>query len=88
MERFSKKKDNLDIRFFYYFLSSVDFYKYKNGSTIPHIYFKDYANEPIILPPKDEQKRIVAILDEVFEGIVKAKSIAEQRLAQNPVELW
>lgn len=73
-------KDGLDINFLYYFLSSVDFLKYKNGSTIPHIYFKDYSVEPVPLPPLPEQKRLVTLLDEAFESIATAKANAEQNL--------
>ena len=73
-------KDGLDINFLYYFLSSVDFLKYKNGSTIPHIYFKDYSVEPVPLPPLPEQKRLVTLLDEAFESIATAKANAQQNL--------
>lgn len=80
-------KDELNIDYFYYFLSSVDFLKYKNGSTIPHIYFKDYSEELILIPPLPEQKRIKVILDEALSHLIKAKSIAEQNL-KNTKELF
>jgi type I restriction enzyme S subunit len=35
---------------------------------------------PIVLPPLPEQRRIVAILDEAFEGIATAKAHAERNL--------
>ena len=76
-------KDILNIRYFFYFLSSIDFGKYKNGSTIPHIYFKDYADEPILVLPIPEQKRIVAVLDEAFDAIAKAKENAEKNLSSS-----
>ena len=85
--QYLKPRENLNIRFFYYFLSSIDFLKYKNGSTIPHIYFKDYAIEPILVPSLFEQKRLVSIIDKVFEGIDKAKENAEKNL-QNASELF
>jgi len=77
---------NIDIRFLYYFLSGVDFNKYKQGSTIPHIYFKDYAEAPILVPPLPEQKRIVTILDKALAAINKAKENAEKNL-QNAREI-
>lgn len=80
-------KDILDIRYFYYFLSKIDFWKYKNGSTIPHIYFKDYSVESILVPPLPEQQRIVSILDEAFAAIAKAKANTEQNL-KNAKELF
>lgn len=42
---------------------------------------------PILVPPLSEQQRIVAILDEVFEAIAKAKANAEQNL-KNAKELF
>ncbi len=41
----------------------------------------------ILLPPLPEQKRIVAILDEAFEGIGQAVANAEKNLA-NARELF
>ncbi|MEH2447266.1 MAG: restriction endonuclease subunit S [Nostoc sp.] len=43
-------------------------------------YLRDF---PIILPPPSEQKRIVAILDEAFEGIDRAIANAENNLANS-----
>ncbi len=80
-------KKIMDIKYFYYLANSIDFWKYKNGSTIPHIYFKDYAVEPILVPPLSEQKRLVKVLDGVFEKIAKAKENAEKNL-QNTRELF
>lgn len=80
-------KKIMDIKYFYYLVNSIDFWKYKNGSTIPHIYFKDYAVEPILVPPLSEQKRLVKVLDEIIEKIAKAKENAEKNL-QNAHELF
>ena len=80
-------KETLNIRYFYYFLNGIDFWKYKNGSTIPHIYFKDYAVEPILVPPLPEQKRLVKVLDKVFEKTAKARENTEKNL-QNARELF
>ena len=44
-------------------------------------------NYPIPLPPLSEQRRIVAILDEAFQGIATAKANAEKNL-QNARELF
>lgn len=80
-------KEGLDLKFLYFFLSSIDFIKYRNGSTIPHIYFKDYAFEPILVPPLSEQHHIVKILDKVFGEIEKAKKNTEKNL-QNARDLF
>jgi type I restriction enzyme, S subunit len=73
-------KEGFDISFVQYFLLCIDFKKYSQGSTIPHIYFKDYKSEPFPLLPLPEQKRIVTILDQAFEAIDKAKANTEQNL--------
>lgn len=80
-------KDGFDIGFIEYFLNSIDFEKHRTGSTIPHIYFKDYKDERFPILPLNEQKRIVAILDEAFAGIDTAIANTEKNLA-NARELF
>lgn len=80
-------KKGFDISFIQYFLNGIDFEKHRNGSTIPHIYFKDYRTEKFPLLPLQEQQHIVSILDEVFAAIDKAKANAEQNL-KNAKELF
>lgn len=79
--------DEIDLDYLNYSLMSVDFKKYVQGAAIPHIYFKDYKNEPFLWMPLPEQQRIVAILDEAFAAITKAKANAEQNL-KNSKELF
>jgi len=43
--------------------------------------------QPVIIPPLEEQKRIVAVLDAAFEGLTRAKENAETNL-QNARELF
>lgn len=80
-------KEGFNIDFIKYFLNGIDFEKYRNGSTIPHIYFKDYKTERFPILPLPEQKRIVKILDEVFKKTAKAKENAEKNL-QNAREVF
>ena len=80
-------KENIDLDYLNYSLMSVDFKKYVAGAAIPHIYFKDYKNEPFLWMPLPEQQRIVSILDECFTAIAKAKANAEQNL-KNAKELF
>ncbi len=51
------------------------------GATTPHLYQREIKRFPIPLPPLDEQKRIVAVLDEAFEGLDRARANAEANLA-------
>ena len=41
---------NFDINFLYYLLQTLNLLKYVNGSSIPHIYFKDYCIEKVNVP--------------------------------------
>ena len=80
-------KEGIDLDYLNYYLMSVDFKKYVAGAAIPHIYFKDYQNEPFLWMPLSEQQRIVTILDQAFAAIDKAKANAEKNL-QNAKELF
>ncbi len=80
-------KEGFDIDFIKYFLEGIDFEKHRNGSTIPHIYFKDYKSEKFPNIPLPEQQCIVSILDQAFAAIDKAKANAEENL-QNAKELF
>ncbi len=80
-------KDGFDIGFIKYFLNGIDFEKHRSGSTIPHVYFKDYKSEVFPLIPLPEQQRIVAILDKAFIAINKVKQNAQQNL-KNAKELF
>jgi len=57
------------------------------GTTMKNISTATLATLPIALPPAPEQRRIVAVLDEAFEGIATAKANAEKNL-RNARELF
>lgn len=42
-------KENIIPRFLYYAVKSMHLEKYYTGATIPHIYFKDYKKERLIV---------------------------------------
>lgn len=73
-------KEGFSFGFLRYYLEHAELQKYRVGSTIPHIYFKDYSSEPLPAPPLPEQQRIVGILDEAFAGIATAKANAEKNI--------
>lgn len=55
--------------------------KIQSRSTgIRNLDFKAYKRFPIPLPPLEEQQQIIAILDEIFEGLNRARSHAESNL--------
>lgn len=80
-------KDNIVLDYLYYGMQSIDFKKYVSGAAIPHIYFKDYKKEPILLRPIEEQKVIVAKLDQAFAALDQAKANIEKNIT-NAKELF
>jgi type I restriction enzyme S subunit len=69
-------KSNIDPRFFYYFLQNI------NLGSLGYARHYRLLKEISVSIPKSlpEQQRIVAILDEAFASITKAKTNAEQNL--------
>lgn len=65
-----KPSVNIDLHFLYAVLNNIDFIKYTKGSTIPHIYFKDYSTEKIKLPHIDEQKKIAKLISNIDNKII------------------
>lgn len=59
----------IDTYYLYCLLSNIDFVKYVTGSTIPHIYFKDYSSELCRIPCLEEQTKIAHFLSAIDEKI-------------------
>ncbi|MTJ17647.1 MULTISPECIES: restriction endonuclease subunit S [unclassified Dolichospermum] len=74
-------------KYLYFYFLNIDMRKLGSGSSIPQI--NNYDIEPLIIsfPPLPEQKRIVAIADEAFEGIDRAIRNTEKNLS-NARELF
>lgn len=69
-----KAVDNNDIHFLCNLIQTKDLSSYSTGSTIPHIYFKDYADMEISVPSADEQQQIAEYfgkLDSLIEATGK-----------------
>ncbi len=64
--------------FLFYLLSNFDFKNFTSGSIIPHIYFKDYKEKTIFLPPLDEQIAIANILSALDHEIISLKNKKRQ----------
>ena len=74
----------------HYFRSSIAadmISQYAGGAAQPNLSSKSLKAFRIPLPPLEEQQRIVAILDEAFEGLDRAKAHAEANLT-NAQELF
>ncbi|MFZ3384148.1 MAG: restriction endonuclease subunit S [Candidatus Methanoperedens sp.] len=75
-------QNRLSVDFLYRWFQSIA-YKIVDegtGATVQGVKLPFIKSLPIPLPPLPEQKRIVAILDETFESITKAKENAEKNL--------
>ena len=66
-------KDNIDIKYLYYAIQYMHLEKYYSGATIPHIYFRDYQYEPILLPGKKEQEQKTNVLEKIDKLVFKHK---------------
>ncbi|GAA8654489.1 restriction endonuclease subunit S [Helicobacter pylori] len=64
--------------FLFYLLSNFDFKNFTSGSIIPHIYFKDYKEKTIFLPPLKEQIAIANILSDLDNEIISLKNKKRQ----------
>ena len=60
-----KPKKDLNTYFLFCLLNNIDFVKYVTGSTIPHIYFKDYSLEICGIPSVPEQTKIANFLSAI-----------------------
>ncbi len=83
--------DEIDGKFLYRCMTSKRYFDFiqelSDGININNLKFSQLSDFNIPVPPLPEQKRIVAILDEVFEGIDAAIANTEKNLA-NARELF
>lgn len=81
----------VDFKFLFYCLISDSYKNYINrlsdGVNINNLRYDELAEFKIPIPPLPEQQRIVAILDESFTALTKAKENAEKNL-KNAKELF
>jgi len=79
-----KKTTDISSEFVNYWLKAPLFFNQLdkgNGATVDTLTIQRLKSVQLDLPPLPEQRRIVAILDEAFEGIATATSNAERNLA-------
>ncbi len=70
--------DSISDKYLYYALTYMNLSKYFTGATIPHIYFKDYQNELLPLPPMEKQQKIAGNLEKIDTMIGVCNSIMEK----------
>lgn len=75
-------------RFVYYLLQFIGLGRFASGAGVPTLNRNDVHNERVTLPQSvEEQRRIVAILDEAFQHLTHARANAEANL-ENAQELF
>lgn len=65
-------KKGFSLEYVAYALKSLNLVSFASGATIPHIYFKNYGESFVPVPPIAEQEKIVAELD-CLSGIIEKK---------------
>ena len=64
-----RPKKGINTYFLYLLLSQIDFTKFITGSTIPHIYYKDYSKNSLLMPCQKEQTKIANFLSVIDDKI-------------------
>lgn len=82
-----KPKNNLIDSYLVYYLNHQDLSDYITGLTVPKLNQEKLRSIPIPLPSLEEQKTIVAKLDQAFTAIDQAKANIEKNIA-NAKELF
>lgn len=63
------KYNQLDLKYLYHNLKAFDFQILESGSAVPSLSRADFYNEPLALPPIEDQKKIARLLDILDEKI-------------------
>ena len=84
-------KDNILPEYLYYVTNQMHLEKHHTGSTIPHIYFKDYRKDEFNLPDIESQKKIVSILknnEKIIEGLEQEHELLDKLVKARFVEMF
>ena len=69
-------KGDMDVTFLAYLFETINFSSYVNGSSIPHIYFKDYSIKNVKVPSINEQR----VIGEYFQNLDSQIALLSQQL--------
>ena len=82
-------KGNIDIDYLYFALQYMNLSKYFSGSTIPHIYFRDYQKEKLPLPELSEQQgkayvllRIEQLIEYYHQQLTKLDELVKSQFIE------
>ncbi len=79
-------KPNVNLKYIFFCLKFFNFDKYKVGSGIPHIYFKDYGEGLIYCPSLETQNKMERLLSSLDEKI-KIEKILLQKFEEQKKHL-
>lgn len=85
------KSKQIDFKYLYYALKSLNLYKYQSGGAMPGVNRNEIYTEKISLPPIETQRQIVEKLDkqmQALEGVRLLKSEAEKRIEEILAGVW
>lgn len=72
-------------KYLWYFTRSTTYFDFidglSSGTNINNLNFRDLGQLQVPVPPLEEQKRIVAVLDQAFAALDRARTLAEANLA-------
>ncbi|WP_322934135.1 restriction endonuclease subunit S [Bacteroides sp. CG01] len=75
-------KNNVCLKYLFYFLSIFNFEKFIVGSGIPHIYFKDYGEAVFYCPSYDEQQKTANVLTTITDKVEIEKQMLQKMKEQ------
>lgn len=71
-------RQGIDTGYLHYVLQGIDFSKYITGSTIPHVYYRDFSKAKLKVPTLEEQQKIAAFL----AAVDKRVALLERKVQQ------
>ena len=72
-------KSGMNIKFLFYLMNDEEWWV-RSGSAQPFVVVKESLERPFALPPQEEQKRIVEIIDKQFAKLDEARDLIQKSL--------
>lgn len=67
-------KNGIELRYLYYILKTINFDKYLSGSTIKHLYHRDWKHEKCFVEVDGQKRKQVIDLLSICESIIQEES--------------